>query len=177
MQTLKTRILLLSFAVCSITVLSGCNIQGLFTSYGDDPVWVDPNAAAADAAGTADAGGPGKAVYGRICAACHLGSGKGVPGNNIPPLAGSVIAQGDARKPIGIVLHGLRGPIERNGVQINGQMAAWKDQLSDQEIADVLTYVRANFGNTGAAVTADEVKALREETASRTQAYTEAELP
>jgi mono/diheme cytochrome c family protein len=71
----------------------------------------------------------------------------------------------------------LRGPIERNGVQINGQMAAWKDQLSDQEIADVLTYVRANFGNTGAAVTADEVKALREETASRTQAYTEAELP
>jgi mono/diheme cytochrome c family protein len=177
MQTLKTRILLLSFAVCSITVLSGCNIQGLFTSYGDDPVWVDPNAAAADAAGTADAGGPGKAVYGRICAACHLGSGKGVPGNNIPPLAGSAIAQGDARKPIGIVLHGLRGPIERNGVQINGQMAAWKDQLSDQEIADVLTYVRANFGNTGAAVTADEVKALREETASRTQAYTEAELP
>ena len=177
MQTLKTRILRLSFAVCSITVLSGCNIQGLFTSYGDDPVWVDPNAAAADAAGTADAGGPGKAVYGRICAACHLGSGKGVPGNNIPPLAGSAIAQGDARKPIGIVLHGLRGPIERNGVQINGQMAAWKDQLSDQEIADVLTYVRANFGNTGAAVTADEVKALREETASRTQAYTEAELP
>jgi mono/diheme cytochrome c family protein len=177
MQTLKTRILLLSFAVCSITVLSGCNIQGLFTSYGDDPVWVDPNAAAAEAAGTADAGGPGKAVYGRICAACHLGSGKGVPGNNIPPLAGSAIAQGDARKPIGIVLHGLRGPIERNGVQINGQMAAWKDQLSDQEIADVLTYVRANFGNTGAAVTADEVKALREETASRTQAYTEAELP
>ena len=177
MQTLKTRILLLSFAVCSITVLSGCNIQGLFTSYGDDPIWVDPNAAAADAAGTADAGGPGKAVYGRICAACHLGSGKGVPGNNIPPLAGSAIAQGDARKPIGIVLHGLRGPIERNGVQINGQMAAWKDQLSDQEIADVLTYVRANFGNTGAAVTADEVKALREETASRTQAYTEAELP
>ncbi len=177
MQTLKTRILLLSFAVCSITVLSGCNIQGLFTSYGDDPVWVDPNAAAADAAGTADAGGPGKAVYGRICAACHLGSGKGVPGNNIPPLAGSAIAQGDARKPIGIVLHGLRGPIERNGVQINGQMAAWKDQLSDQEIADVLTYVRANFGNAGAAVTADEVKAVREETASRTQAYTEAELP
>jgi mono/diheme cytochrome c family protein len=177
MQTLKTRILLLSFAVCSITVLSGCNIKGLFTSYGDDPAWVDPNAAAAEAAGTADAGGPGKAIYGRICAACHLGSGKGVPGNNIPPLAGSAIAQGDARKPIAIVLHGLRGPIERNGVQINGQMAAWKDQLNDQEIADVLTYVRANFGNSGAAVTVDEVKALREETASRTQAYTEAELP
>ncbi len=177
MQTLKTRFLLLSFAVCSITVLSGCNIQGLFTSYGDDPVWVDPNAAKADAAGAADAGGPGKAVYGRICAACHLGSGKGVPGNNIPPLAGSAIVQGDARKPIAIVLHGLRGPIERNGVQINGQMAAWKDQLNDQDIADVLTYVRSNFGNSGGAVTPDEVKAVREETASRTQAYTEAELP
>ena len=177
MQTLKTRSLFLSLAVCFITVLSGCNVQGLFTSYGDDPVWVDPNAAKEAAAGTADAGGPGKAVYGRICAACHLGSGKGVPGNNIPPLAGSAIAQGDARKQIGIILHGFRGPIERNGVQINGQMAAWKEQLNDQEIADVLTYVRAAFGNAAAAVTADEVKALREETASRTTAYTEAELP
>jgi mono/diheme cytochrome c family protein len=56
-------------------------------------------------------------------------------------------------------------------------MASWKDQLSDQEISDVLTYVRSAFGNAGAAVTPDEVKALREETASRTVPYTEAELP
>ncbi len=158
-------------------MLTACNIQGFFTKYEDDPVWVDPNADATAAAGaTADAGGPGKAIYGRICAACHLGSGKGVPANNIPPLAGSALAQGDSRVPIMIVLHGFRGPIERGGLQINGQMAAWKDQMSDQEIADVLTYVRSAFGNTGTAVTADEVKAVREETASRLTPYTEAEL-
>lgn len=158
-------------------VLTSCNVKGLFTKYSDDPVWVDPNAAAASpgAGATAD-GGPGKAVYGRICAACHLGSGKGVPTNNIPPLAGSEIAQGDATKPISIVLHGFKGQIERGGASINGQMAAWKDQLSDQEIADVLTYVRSSFGNSGSPVTADEVKTVREATASRLTPYTEAEL-
>ena len=156
--------------------LTSCNISGLFTSYEDDPEWVDPNAAAAAAAGADQAGGAGKAVYGRICAACHLGSGKGVPANNIPPLAGSELVQGDAARPIKIVLHGFRGPIQRGGVEINGQMAAWKDQLSDQEIADVLTYVRASFGNSGSAITAEEVAAIRTETSSQLIPYTESEL-
>jgi mono/diheme cytochrome c family protein len=177
MQFITKRLCVGILALAMVSVLSGCNVRGLFTSYGDDPVWVDPNAAIATDAAAADAGGPGKAVYGRICAACHLGSGKGVPGNNIPPLAGSALATGDARKPIAIVLHGLRGPIERNGVQYNGQMASWKDQLDDQQIADVLTYVRGAFGNAAGPVTADEVKAVREETASRTVQYSEAELP
>lgn len=154
---------------------SSCNLDGFFTKYGDDPVWVDPNVAAA-APGTADAGGPGKAIYNRICAACHLGSGKGVPGANIPPLAGSAFAQGDPSVPIRIVLHGFRGPIERVGAHINGQMAPWKDQLSDQEIADVLTYVRSSFGNKASAVTPDEVAAVRTETASRLVPFTESEL-
>jgi len=172
-----TRTLLAMVGACCLTiVLSSCNYEGFFTKYSDDPEWVDPNAAAAVAAGGADAGGPGKAIYGRICAACHLGSGKGVPGNNIPPLAGSAFAQGDPSVPIRIVLHGFRGPIERNGTQINGQMAAWKDQLSDQEIADVLTYVRSAFGNSGAAITPDEVKTVREGTASQLTAFTEADL-
>jgi mono/diheme cytochrome c family protein len=170
----RTTILAFGLAIGSLA-MSGCNVSGFFTSYGDDPVWVDPDADKA-AAATADAGGPGKAVYGRICASCHLGTGKGVPGNNIPPLAGSALATGDAVIPIRIVLHGLRGPIERNGVQINGQMAAWKDQLSDQDVADVLTYVRSAFGNAAAAVTADEVKTVREATAARVVQYTEAEV-
>lgn len=177
MQKFGSRVVFVGLSIVAAVTLTACNVKGFFTNLQDDPVWVDPNAAAAAAAGTADAGGPGKAVYGRICAACHLGSGKGVPGNNIPALAGSALATGDAGKPISIVLHGFRGPIERNGVQINGQMAAWKDQLSDQEIADVLTYVRSAFGNAGAAVTPDEVKTIREATASRTQPFTEAELP
>lgn len=156
--------------------LTSCNVQGFFTSYGDDPVWVDPNASAAVAADAAAGGGAGKAIYSRICAACHLGSGKGSPAANIPALAGSAIAQGDATLPIKIVLHGLRGEIVRNGITINGQMAAWKDAMSDQEIADVLTYVRSSFGNTGGPVTADEVAAIRSATADRLLPYIEAEL-
>ena len=177
MQKFGIRIVIVGLTLSAAVFLAACNVEGFFTKLQDDPVWVDPNAAAAETAGAADAGGPGKGIYGRICAACHLGSGKGVPDNNIPPLAGSALASGDANKPIGIVLHGFRGPIERNGVKINGQMAAWKDQLSDQEIADVLTYVRGAFGNSGSAVTPDEVKTLREATASRTLPYAEAELP
>jgi mono/diheme cytochrome c family protein len=165
----------LGFSAIAVVLVS-CNIQGFFTKYEDDPVWSDPNAAVADAGSSADAGGPGKAVYGRICAACHLGNGNGVPANNIPPLAGSALVVGDARIPIQIVLHGFKGPIQRNGVNINGQMAAWKDQLSDKEIADVLTYVRSAFGNSAGAVTADEVAAVREATSKRLSPYTEAEL-
>lgn len=162
--------------VATAGLLVSCNVSGFFTSYGDDPTWVDPDAKKADAGGGDQAGGPGKAVYGRICASCHLGNGKGVPANNIPPLAGSEFAQGDPTVPIRIVLHGFRGPIVRAGANINGQMAAWQDQLSDQDIADVLTYVRSSFGNSGAAVTADEVKAVREKTASRVVPFTEADL-
>lgn len=176
MQTLKTRILLMTFAICSITMLSSCNVRGLFTKYEDDPAWVDPNADADQADGAATAGGPGKAVYGRICASCHKSGGEGANGS-FPPLKGSAIAQGDPRKPIAIVLHGFQGAIERGGVKYNGQMASWKDQLSDQEIADVLTYVRSSFGNSAAAVTKDEVAAMRDETKNQASAYTQATLP
>lgn len=159
-----------------VLLVAGCNVGGLFTSMEDAPVFKDPDAAKKVADGGAAAGGPGKAVYGRICAACHLGNGKGVPGNNIPALTGSALATGDPSIPIDIVLHGFKGPITRNGVAINGQMAAWKDQLSDAEIADVLTYVRSSFGNAASAVAAADVKAEREKTASRVAPFTEAEL-
>lgn len=165
-------------AFLAVAVLvAGCNVGGLFTSIEDPPVFKDPDAGkkAADV-GAAGAGGPGKAVYGRICAACHLGNGKGVPGNNIPPLTGSAFANGESHIPILIVLHGFKGPIERNGVAINGQMAAWKDQLSDDDIANVLTYVRSSFGNSGPAVVAADVTAAREKTAARVAPYTEAEI-
>lgn len=175
MSALRIRLLLLSGLIVIASFVTACNVTGFFTSYGDDPVWVDPDADAKKDTGGGDEGGPGKVVYGKICASCHLGNGKGVPGNNIPPLAGSALAV-DGLKPVKIVLHGFRGEIERNGVKINGQMAAWKDKLSDQEIADVLTYVRTSFGNSGAPVTADEVKAVREETASRLVQFTESEL-
>lgn len=175
MQMVGRRTLGVVMTLLVSTLLTACNIDGFFTKFQDDPAWVDPNAAAKEAAGTADAGGPGKAVYSRKCATCHQGTGKGVPGT-YPPLVGSEIANGDPTYPIRIVLHGFRGPIERQGTAYNNAMASWK-ALSDQEIADVLTYVRSStLGNSGAPVTPDEVKAVREATASRATPYTEAEL-
>ncbi|MBL7999272.1 MAG: cytochrome c [Candidatus Kapabacteria bacterium] len=155
-------------------LLQSCNVRGFFTSQGDDPVWVDPNPPKEEKGGVADI--PGKKLYSKNCAACHQGSGKGNPGV-IPPLAGSELANdADATKPIRIVLHGFKGPIVRNGANYNGVMQSWKSNFNDQEIADILSYVRSQWGNGGGAITADQVKEAREKTATRNGAYTEAEL-
>jgi len=171
--------LLLTIVFIPITMLmSGCNVKGFFTNYTDDPVYESPIAEDASAGkGGADAAdaSPGATTFKQVCATCHQAKGQGVPGT-YPPLAGSALAQNaDASKPIRIVLHGFQGPIERNGKTYNGVMAAWS-QLSDQEISEVLTYVRSSWGNSGSPVTVDEVKAVRYQTSGRSSAYTEAEL-
>jgi len=102
---------------------------------------------------------PGKIVYTRVCLPCHQADGSGVPGMH-PPLAGSDLAQGDDDELIKIVLNGLRGEIEVKGEKYNGSMAPLS-YLSDQEIADVLTYVRSNFGNSAPAIKPDEVASVR----------------
>jgi len=167
---------ILSFALSSFLLIAGCNFSGLFVHLEDDPVFVDP-AAPKDGgtSGPTAVGGPGAAVYGKICSSCHQGNGKGLPGV-YPPLAGSAFAVGESSVPIRIVLHGFKGKISREGKDYNGLMAPWKDQLSDQDIADVLTYVRSSFGNTGAAVTVDEVKAVREKTKTQMSGWDEASL-
>jgi len=160
------------------SLLSGCNVKGFFTSYDDDPVYESPiteAAAGAEAGGSSADASPGAKTFKEVCSSCHQTKGQGVPGT-YPPLAGSALAQNaDATKPIRIVLHGFQGAIERNGKTYNGVMAAWS-QLSDQEIADVLTHVRSSWGNSAGAVTFDEVKTVRDQTAGKVGAYTEAEL-
>jgi len=131
----------------------------------------------ARAAGTqtaAASGADGAAVYGRTCVTCHQANGQGMAGA-FPPLSNSEYVTGDKNRMIRIVLHGLQGPITVNGQQFNNVMAPWK-QLSDAEIAAVISYVRSNFGNNASAVTAQEVAAQRQATASRTGPYTVAEL-
>jgi len=61
------------------------------------------------------------------------------------------------------VLKGLSGPIVVNGKTINSLMPPQEAVLTDNQIADVLTYVLNSFGNTGEAITADHVKAVRNE--------------
>jgi mono/diheme cytochrome c family protein len=101
----------------------------------------------------------GKKVYDIYCQACHQADGNGVPRLN-PPLAGTVYVTGSKTRLIDIVLKGLSDPLEINGEEYNNPMAA-HDFLTDQQIADVLTYIRNSFGNKAGAINAVEVKKQR----------------
>ena len=114
-----------------------------------------------------------------VCFACHQPTGTGLP-NMFPPLAGSDWLS--APKPdriIRIVLHGITGPITINGKPFSTPAPMMPPQgaaLSDQQIADVLTFVRSSWGNNASAVTPDQVKAIRDAEKARTAMWTEAEL-
>jgi len=161
-----------------LLILPTMMLAGCYAFVNDEtaPEWTDPADAkeqlGAIAAGT---GGPGAAVFNAKCAVCHQMTGKGIPGV-YPSLVASEIANGDERLSIRIVLHGFQGPIERNGAKYNGVMQPWKNDLTDQEIADVLSFVRSSWGNTGAAITAESVKAQRDATKGKVGAWTESDL-
>lgn len=88
---------------------------------------------------------PGKAVFTKYCLACHQADGSGVPGM-YPPLGAGSWAGKDPKELIAVLMKGLNGKIEVNGTTFNGFMPS-QAQLTDEEIADVLSYVRSSFGN------------------------------
>ena len=120
----------------------------------------------------------GQQTYMTVCFACHLPAGQGLPGM-LPPLAGSdwVTAEKPDRL-IRVVLHGITGPITLNGKPFTSPAPIMPAQgvLSDEQIANVLTFVRNTFGNSAPAVNASEVAAIRMAEATRTTLWTEAEL-
>jgi mono/diheme cytochrome c family protein len=116
----------------------------------------------------------GLAVYNRTCIACHGPEGKGVP-LAFPPLDGSAWPVGDPVLPIRIVLKGMQGPLEAGGQKFNNVMAPL-GVLTDDEIADVLTYVRQSWSNDAPPVSADMVKQVRAKYADRVLPWTADEL-
>ena len=100
----------------------------------------------------------GKAVYAKTCIACHQATGAGVP-SAFPPLAKSDYLNADVNRAIKQVIKGSNGPITVNGKKYSTPMPA--QPLNDQEIADVLTYVYSNWGNSKKVVTVAMVKAQR----------------
>ena len=101
----------------------------------------------------------GKVIYTNICLACHMATGTGVPHMN-PPLIKTSYVLGDKAALIKIVLNGFKDDVEINGDTYSNTMTPHAD-LKDQEIANVLTYVRKSFGNKASAITAAEVKKVR----------------
>jgi mono/diheme cytochrome c family protein len=120
----------------------------------------------------------GRLVYNTYCTACHQPNGRGLAGQ-FPPLAGSdwVLTDGPNRI-IRIVLNGLQGPITVNGAEYNNVMLPWRDQLTDEDIAAVVTFIRNNkeWGNSAGPATPTQVKAIREATAAHGTYWTAQEL-
>lgn len=100
----------------------------------------------------------GKTVYTQTCIACHQATGAGIPGA-FPPLAKSDYLNADVNRAIKQVIKGSNGPMTVNGKKYSGAMPP--QTLTDQQIADVLTYVYSNWGNNKKVVTAAMVKAQR----------------
>ena len=97
--------------------------------------------------------GRGEKVYTTTCAVCHQPTGQGMP-PVFPALKGAPITMGPVSKHIDQVMNGKPGTA----------MVAFKDQLNDQQIADVVTYERNAWGNnTGTLVTPDQIKAVRQQ--------------
>ena len=101
----------------------------------------------------------GKKVYEQYCLTCHQVDGSGVPNLN-PPLIKTSYVLGDKTKMVQVILKGMLSTTPIDDDYYSNNMPP-HNFLKDQEIADVLTYVRSNFGNKASAVTAAEVKAIR----------------
>ncbi len=107
----------------------------------------------------------GRILYNSYCTACHQSDGKG-DNNRFPPLQDSEWVSGDEERLIDVVLNGLQGEIIVNGKTYNNLMPR-NDHLDDHSIASILTYVRKNFGNEAAPVSALKVAEVRKNTAEK----------
>jgi nitrite reductase (NO-forming) len=127
-----------------------------------------PNLAAVASAATAAKTGvltlddqvkAGQALFAGTCSTCHQPTGAGLPGV-FPPLAKSSILKATPKRIVEIALHGLTGPVTVNGNDYNSVMPPMS-QLTDDEIADIGTFVLNSWGNAGGRITKDEVTKAR----------------
>ncbi|NJW54976.1 c-type cytochrome, partial [Salinimicrobium oceani] len=100
----------------------------------------------------------GKQVYTQSCLACHQATGAGIP-NAFPPIASSDYLNKDVHRAIEVVKFGLTGEIQVNGNVYNSAMP--KQNISDEDVAAVLTYVYNNWGNNKSEVTREMVKKVK----------------
>lgn len=103
----------------------------------------------------------GKQVYLQTCFVCHQPNGLGLP-DQIPPLAKSDYLMANKERSIRGVLFGQSGEMVVNGKKYDGIMIPL-NYLTDEQVANVLTYVRNSWGNSGEAVTVGEVSRIRKE--------------
>src|SRR5712691_7051578 len=118
----------------------------------------------------------GKKIFAANCQTCHQANGLGVAGQ-YPPLAGSEFTTGGSRRPAMIVLKGLQGPVTVKGQKFGtAVMQPWDKTLTDQKIADVMSYERSEWGNSASPVTAEQISELRKELASHPESFVEHDI-
>jgi mono/diheme cytochrome c family protein len=103
----------------------------------------------------------GKKLYSTYCQACHQPDGNG-DDNHFPPLSGSEWVQGDKQRLIKIILEGLDDAIQVKGKSYDGVMPK-NNFLTDDQVAEILTYVRQSFGKNADDITAQDVKKVRDQ--------------
>ena len=142
-------------------LLAVAGIAGLQVAGATDPLAVHRAEAAAgkQESGTEDRVEEGRKVFEAACMACHQANGQGLPGA-FPPLASSDFLKADKNRAIHLVVNGLQGPVVVNGMKFNSVMPPMS-QLSDQDIADALTYAMNSWGNSFGSVSSAEVAAVR----------------
>jgi mono/diheme cytochrome c family protein len=153
-------------------LLASLALASLFASY----------AHAQDATDIKASAERGKATYMMTCLACHQITGQGVPGT-FPPFDGSEYVQGDPKRLVAIVIKGLTGPITVKGTKFPGVIPLIAvdtqfPQLKDNaKLADVLNFIRTSWSNKAdVAITPEFIQKVRDEFATRTTPWTEAEV-
>jgi ubiquinol-cytochrome c reductase cytochrome b subunit len=122
----------------------------------ENPAPAQAAAAASTAGGASPAVIAGAKVYAASCQGCHQPNGTGTAGT-FPPLAANTYVTGDPKAVIHTVLYGLNGAIKVAGKPYNGAMPPWKSQLSNADIANVVSYIRNSWGNKAGEVTEADV--------------------
>jgi nitrite reductase (NO-forming) len=142
------------------TVYSGKVMEEIYQPEGGAAQSTAPAAVAAPAQANSKAERIefGQRTYNQVCLACHQPTGLGIPGA-FPPLAGSDYLNADKLRAISVVLNGLTGPVTVNGQDFNSQMPLLN--LSDEDVANVLTFVYNSWENAGHVVTPEEVASQR----------------
>ncbi|MBN8651876.1 MAG: cytochrome c [Cytophagales bacterium] len=109
----------------------------------------------------------GKTIYEAQCMSCHMAEGEGLEGV-FPPLAKTDYLN-DKNRLVKVVLRGVRGPMKINGVEYNGEMAGFS--LNDDEVSDVLNYIRNSWGNKGVPILPTEIQPALKATTKDYQPY------
>ena len=118
-----------------------------------------PAPAPASAPPAADTQPAGQRLYARHCLSCHQADGRGVP-NMQPPIKGGTWVAGDAKALALFVLTGGFDSAERKDSASHNPMPPFR-QLSDEDLAGILTYIRQKFGDGASAVDAAQVAEAR----------------